>query len=108
MRRAYVIPDEESFATARALLRDEGILAGSSSGTLVAAALRWCREQTTAKRAVTFVCDSGNKPETLDTVKSFLSYAASDDGQKILTDAGYAPIPAEINSKVRETISSLS
>ncbi|MGQ4452180.1 phosphate ABC transporter substrate-binding protein PstS [Streptomyces griseus] len=54
------------------------------------------------------VCDSGNKPETLDTVKSFLSYAASDDGQKILTDAGYAPIPAEINSKVRETISSLS
>ncbi|MFJ6611540.1 phosphate ABC transporter substrate-binding protein PstS [Streptomyces sp. NPDC091289] len=54
------------------------------------------------------VCDSGNKAETLDTVKSFLSYAASDDGQKILTDAGYAPIPAEINAKVRETIGSLS
>lgn len=54
------------------------------------------------------VCDTGNKPETLDTVKSFLSYAASDDGQKILTDAGYAPIPAEINTKVRETINGLS
>ncbi|MFH8402137.1 phosphate ABC transporter substrate-binding protein PstS [Streptomyces sp. wa1064] len=54
------------------------------------------------------VCDTGNKPETLDTVKSFLSYTASDDGQKILTDAGYAPIPAEINAKVRETIGSLS
>jgi len=61
VRRAYTITDEESFATARSLLRDEGILAGSSSGTLVAAALRWCREQTAPRRAVTFVCDSGNK-----------------------------------------------
>jgi cystathionine beta-synthase len=61
VRHAYSIPDEESLTTARALLREEGILAGSSSGTLVAAALRYCREQTTAKRVVTFVCDSGNK-----------------------------------------------
>jgi cystathionine beta-synthase len=76
VRRAYVIPDEESFATARALLRDEGILAGSSSGTLVAAALRWCREQTTAKRAVTFVCDSGNKYLS----KMFNDYWMQDQG----------------------------
>jgi cystathionine beta-synthase len=47
--------------TARDLLAKEGILAGSSSGTLIAAALSYCREQTTAKRVVTFVCDSGNK-----------------------------------------------
>jgi cystathionine beta-synthase len=46
---------------ARALLSQEGILAGSSSGTLLAAALRYCREQTTARRVVTLVCDSGNK-----------------------------------------------
>ena len=45
----------------RDLLAREGILAGSSSGTLLAAALRYCREQTTPKRVVTFVCDSGNK-----------------------------------------------
>jgi len=57
VRKAYTIPDEESLRTARALLRDEGILAGSSSGTLLAAALRYCREQ----RVVTLVCDSGNK-----------------------------------------------
>jgi len=37
------------------------VFAGSSSGTLLAAALRYCREQNTAKRVVTFVCDSGNK-----------------------------------------------
>ena len=47
--------------TARALLRQEGILAGSSSGTLVAAALRYCKSQKEKKRVVTFVCDSGNK-----------------------------------------------
>jgi len=58
---AYTIPDEESFATARELLMKEGILGGSSSGTLLAAALRYCREQTQAKRVVTFVCDSGAK-----------------------------------------------
>ncbi|HEX4341151.1 MAG TPA: pyridoxal-phosphate dependent enzyme [Polyangiaceae bacterium] len=61
VRQAFTIPDEESFLTARALLRDEGILAGSSSGTLVAAALRYARSQKTKKRVVTFVCDSGNK-----------------------------------------------
>jgi len=58
---AYSISDSESLATARELLRAEGVLAGSSSGTLVAAALRYCREQTQAKRVVTFICDTGNK-----------------------------------------------
>jgi cystathionine beta-synthase len=61
VKHAYTIPDEESLMTARALLRGEGILAGSSSGTLVAAALRYCREQKSPKRVVTLVCDSGNK-----------------------------------------------
>jgi cystathionine beta-synthase len=61
VRRAYSIPDRESMMAARSLLSAEGILAGSSSGTLLAAALRYCREQTTAKRVVTLVCDSGNK-----------------------------------------------
>jgi len=58
---AYEIDDEESFATARELLRQEGILGGSSTGTLLAAALRYCRNQTRRKRVVTFVADSGNK-----------------------------------------------
>jgi cystathionine beta-synthase len=61
VRTAYQIGDSESLVTARELLRREGILAGSSSGTLVAAALRYCREQSRAKRVVTLVCDSGNK-----------------------------------------------
>jgi cystathionine beta-synthase len=59
--KAYSIPDAEAVATVRELLLKEGILAGSSSGTLIAAALRWCREQTVPKRCVTFVCDTGAK-----------------------------------------------
>jgi cystathionine beta-synthase len=59
--RAYTISDKESVEAARALLAKEGILAGSSSGTLLAAALRYCREQQTPKRVVTLVPDSGNK-----------------------------------------------
>ena len=58
---AYEIPDEESFGTARELLRTEGILGGSSTGTLLAAALRYCREQTEPKRVVSFVCDTGTR-----------------------------------------------
>jgi cystathionine beta-synthase len=59
--RTYTIPDSEAFQTCRELLRKEGIIAGTSTGTLLGAALRYCREQKTAKRVVTFVCDSGNK-----------------------------------------------
>ena len=59
--RAYAISDAESFAAARNLLKREGVLAGSSTGTLLAAALNYCLEQTEAKRVVTFACDTGNK-----------------------------------------------
>ncbi|WP_343729441.1 pyridoxal-phosphate dependent enzyme [Duganella sp.] len=59
--QAYTITDRESFATARALLKEEGIPGGSSTGTLLAAALRYCREQSTPKRVVSFVCDTGTR-----------------------------------------------
>jgi cystathionine beta-synthase len=58
---AYTIPDARSFDTCRTLLCKEGVLGGSSTGTLVAAAVDYCREQTAPKHVVTFVCDSGNK-----------------------------------------------
>ena len=59
--QAFAISDAESFETARELLKQEGVLAGSSTGTLLCAALKYCREQTEAKRVVTFACDTGNK-----------------------------------------------
>ncbi|HEX3140385.1 MAG TPA: pyridoxal-phosphate dependent enzyme, partial [Rhizobacter sp.] len=61
VKHAYSIPDEESFATARELLKTEGLLGGSSTGTLLAAALRFCREQTRPLRVVSFVCDTGTR-----------------------------------------------
>ncbi|MGY0618342.1 pyridoxal-phosphate dependent enzyme [Lysobacter sp. A378] len=59
--KAYAISDKESFLTARMLLENEGILAGSSTGTQLAAALKYCHEQTTPKRVLVLVCDTGNK-----------------------------------------------
>ncbi len=61
VKKAYAISDKESFLAGRELLAKEGILGGSSSGTLLAAALKYCREQATPKRVVSLVCDTGNK-----------------------------------------------
>ncbi|WP_374499408.1 pyridoxal-phosphate dependent enzyme [Pseudoxanthomonas sp.] len=61
VKKAYAISDRESFLTARELLAKEGILGGSSTGTLLAAALKYCREQTEPKKVLVFVCDTGNK-----------------------------------------------
>ncbi|MEU7584152.1 phosphate ABC transporter substrate-binding protein PstS [Streptomyces sp. NPDC041068] len=54
------------------------------------------------------VCEKGNKAETLPAAKSFLNYIASEDGQNVLKENDYAPIPAEIIAKVRSTVASLS
>ena len=61
VKKAYSIPDKEAFLILRDLLRKEGVLAGSSTGVLVAAAIRYAREQSSPKNIVTLVCDSGNK-----------------------------------------------
>ena len=61
IRKAYSISDRESMLVGRELLVKEGILAGSSTGTLLAAALRYCREQTEARRVLTFAADTGNR-----------------------------------------------
>jgi cystathionine beta-synthase len=61
VKKAYAITDKESFLAGRELLIKEGVLGGSSSGTLLAAALKYCKEQTTPKKVVVFVCDTGNK-----------------------------------------------
>ena len=55
------VSDVEAFKTIDLLLQKEGILAGSSCGTLVNAAVKWCREQAEPKTVVTLICDTGNK-----------------------------------------------
>lgn len=90
VRHAYTVDDAEAFATVRTLLSKEGILAGTSSGVLIAAALRYCRERTTPGRVVTFVCDSGAK---------YLSKAYRDEW---LADQGL--VPRERHGDLRDVI----
>jgi cystathionine beta-synthase len=59
--KAYAISDRESMLTGRDLLCKEGILAGSSTGTLMAAALKYCQEQTEPKKVLTLAADTGNR-----------------------------------------------
>ncbi|WP_196138467.1 PLP-dependent cysteine synthase family protein [Aliikangiella sp. G2MR2-5] len=68
--KAYTITDKEAMLTARELLLKEGIMAGSSTGVLLKAALKYCQEQTEPKTVVTLVCDTGNR---------YLSKLYSDD-----------------------------
>src|ERR1700736_1958322 len=64
------VGDAESFYTARALARREGILVGGSSGTAVAAALRYAR-RLTAEHLVVALC--------ADTGRNYLSKCFDDD-----------------------------
>ena len=70
---AYTISDKESLSVARELLLKDGLMGGSSSGTLLAAALRYCREQSEPQRVVTLLCDTGNR---------YLSKMYNDDWMK--------------------------
>ena len=44
-----VVSDAEAFSVVRQMLEEEGILAGSSSGTLIAGAIKWCKMQKNTK-----------------------------------------------------------
>jgi len=59
--QAITVSDQNSFNAARSLLQKEGIFAGSSTGTLLHAALQYCQAQTTPKRVLTIACDDGGK-----------------------------------------------
>ena len=79
-RSAITVKDASSFAAARLLYKKEDILAGPSTGAMIAAALQFCRAQTTPKRVVSFVYDGG---------KNYLSKMYSDtwlDEQGIVLD----------------------
>ncbi|MBC7973474.1 MAG: pyridoxal-phosphate dependent enzyme [Myxococcales bacterium] len=82
VKSAYVVDDAEAFATVRTLLAKAGILAGTSSGTLIAAAVRYCRDHAgSPRKVVSIVADSGAK---------YLSKAYRDEW---LADQGLLPRP---------------
>ncbi|MFD8969344.1 phosphate ABC transporter substrate-binding protein PstS [Streptomyces sp. NPDC059568] len=54
------------------------------------------------------VCDKGNLPGTLDALKSFLTYTAGAEGQRSISEMGYAPLPAALATKVGETVGTIA
>lgn len=81
------IPDRESLLTARQLAREEGLLAGPSSGTALAAALRTARGLGPESLVVVLLPDSG---------RSYLSKALSDDW---LRQWGFLEEPLDADDK---------
>jgi cystathionine beta-synthase len=55
------VGDKETFLTTRRLVREEGIFCGVSSGTAVAAALRYCRNLDDDRLVVVLLPDSGSR-----------------------------------------------
>jgi cystathionine beta-synthase len=80
---AYTISDAVAFATVRELLEKQGIMAGTSSGTLLAAALQYCQAQKHAKRVVTLFPDSGSR---------YISKVFNDDWMR---DQGFVKRPVQ-------------
>ena len=59
--RIIMVSDDDAFATVRQLARVEGVLAGSSSGANVFAALEVAKELGPGKRVITVVPDSAER-----------------------------------------------
>ncbi len=58
---AYQIPDDEMLGVVFALLRDEGLCVGGSTGINVAGAIRLARELGPGHTIVTILCDGGQR-----------------------------------------------
>jgi phosphate transport system substrate-binding protein len=54
------------------------------------------------------VCSKGLAADKTALLKSFLTFFADPAQQSKLTDAGYAPLPAEVQSKVATAIAAIS
>jgi phosphate transport system substrate-binding protein len=53
------------------------------------------------------VCERGTPAESLDLLKSYLTYTSSEDGQGKLGDSGYAPLPQNLLTKVQASVKAL-
>ncbi|MDP9436940.1 MAG: phosphate ABC transporter substrate-binding protein PstS [Actinomycetota bacterium] len=53
-------------------------------------------------------CSKGTPADALDLVKGFLTYTASEDGQAVLEEVGYAPLPASIRERVAASVETLA
>jgi len=86
------ISDAESFATARRLAREEGILAGGSSGTAVAAALKYAQRMPEGANIVALLPDTG---------RNYLSKLYSDEWMAQNGFLSYIPESARVGDVLR-------
>ena len=54
------------------------------------------------------VCSKGKDAETQKNIKAFLKFFASEEAQKAIEEIGYAPLPAEVQTKVATAIDAIS
>jgi phosphate transport system substrate-binding protein len=54
------------------------------------------------------VCSKGLAADKLKLVKGLLSYTSSTDGQKMLGELGYAPLPESVRSKVEASVKNIA
>ena len=94
---AFFIPDSESLAVAFALLRDEGLSLGLSSGVNVAGAVRLARKLGPGKVIVTVLCDPGSRYQSRLYNPEFLR-------SKGLTPPEWLEQPQNIEAPFEETV----
>ncbi len=54
------------------------------------------------------VCEKGMPADQLGLVRSFLAYTSSEEGQGLLEELGYAPLPESLREKVAAAVETLS
>ncbi len=88
-----VIGDKESFLMTRRLLKEEGIYAGGSAGAAIAGALKYAEKQTTKKKILVLLHDSGNR------------YASKIYNDDWMSDNGY--LDSSFDVQIKDVIKAL-
>ena len=94
---AFFIPDSESLDVAFALLREEGLSLGLSSGVNVAGAIRLARKLGQGKTIVTILCDPGSRYQSRLYNPEFLR-------SKGLTPPEWLVEPQRLEADIVETV----
>jgi cystathionine beta-synthase len=107
--------DRESFLWARALVRQEGIFAGGSSGSAIAGAIKYCRKLEPGRLPVVILPDSGSRylskfyDDKWMREFGFLSMEFGETalGDLLIAKPNKALITATLGDSIRKVVSSM-